>query len=388
MKLDKRVWIIFVIQVTEVLGFSLILPFLPYYAQEYGASPLTVGMMLTVFSLFQFISSPIMGRLSDSYGRRPLLILSQISTMLSFIVLGFANSLFLIFFSRIIDGMLGSNFTIAQAYLSDISTKKDRSKIFGISGAAFGVGFMIGPAIGGYLSQFSYSLPAFVAAGIAGLSIVLTYFFLPETVKKTKLKLSEVKIIDINQFKRYFSNSKIFQKMQQFFLYILAHVTWTSSIAIYLRITMDLRVDYIGYLYAYIGLISIILRLKIIPWLVDRYEEVLLMKVAAVMIILSLLGIVMPLSIPLLLLLMTFFASGSGIIRPLMTGAISRAVSKKEQGAVLGVTNSLGSIAQIFGPMIGGALLISSAPKSLLVVSAMFMFWGFILMFNGVKKKS
>ncbi|MFH2118223.1 MAG: MFS transporter, partial [Candidatus Paceibacterota bacterium] len=171
---DRRLGIIFAIQVTEVLGFSLILPFLPFYALEYGATPFTVGMILTVFSLFQFISAPIMGSLSDTYGRRPLLLLSQFSTFVGFLVLGFANTLWLIFLSRAIDGLLGSNFTIAQAYISDITSTKNRSKAFGLSGAAFGFGFLIGPAIGGYLSRFGYSVPAYLAAGISLLSILLT----------------------------------------------------------------------------------------------------------------------------------------------------------------------------------------------------------------------
>ena len=153
---DKRFITIFVIQITEVLGFSLILPFLPYYATNLGASPFKVSLILSTFSLFQFFSAPIMGRLSDSYGRRPLLIISQLSTFISFLVLGFSNSLFWIFTSRIIDGLLGSNFSIAQAYLSDISAEEDRSKVFGYSGVAFGLGFLVGPAIGGFLSQFGY----------------------------------------------------------------------------------------------------------------------------------------------------------------------------------------------------------------------------------------
>src|SRR3989338_11650564 len=130
MKFSKEYSIIFVIMITEVLGFSLILPFMPFFAERFGASPLTIGLILTSYSLFQFISAPIMGKLSDHYGRKPMLILSQISTCIGYIILGLANSVWMIFLSRIVDGILGSNFTIAQAYLSDISTKKNRTKAF------------------------------------------------------------------------------------------------------------------------------------------------------------------------------------------------------------------------------------------------------------------
>mgnify|MGYP000595605339 FL=1 len=182
MKLDRKLLIILLIQITEVLGFSLILPFLPFYAQSLGASPLMVSLILSLFSLLQFISAPILGRLSDVFGRKPLLIASQVSTFISFLVLGRATTLGMIFLSRAIDGALGSNYTIAQAYISDISSKKDRSKAFGISGMAFGFGFLIGPAIGGYLSRFGFSVPAFVAAGIALVTIVLIGMLKPEVI--------------------------------------------------------------------------------------------------------------------------------------------------------------------------------------------------------------
>ena len=183
MKWTKQHWIILLILLTEVLGFSLILPFLPFYAQEMGASAFQVGLLLTVFSFFQFIAAPIAGRLSDIYGRKPLLIISQLSTTISFVILALSNQLWMLFASRIVDGLFGSNGTIAQAYLSDISNKKNRSQAFGLSGVAFGLGFMVGPLLGGTLSQINYAVPAYLAASMSFISILLTVFLLPETVK-------------------------------------------------------------------------------------------------------------------------------------------------------------------------------------------------------------
>jgi len=155
-----------------------------------------------------------MGRLSDRYGRKPLLIISQISTLIGFVVLGFADSLCLIFLSRAIDGLFGSNFTIAQAYLSDTSTKKDRSKIFAISGIAFSVGFLIGPAIGGYLSRFNYGLAAFLAAAISLVTILLTIFLLKETVTvKKQFKFNFNQIINLKAFSTYFTTPKLRPKL-------------------------------------------------------------------------------------------------------------------------------------------------------------------------------
>ncbi len=380
-KLDRRLMIVFLIQVTEVLGFSLILPFLPFYAQTYGASPFIIGLLLTCFSLFQFITSPIMGKLSDAYGRRPLLIISQLSTTLSFIVLAFSNSLWLIFLSRSIDGILGSNFTIAQAYISDITTQQDRSKAFGLSGAAFGIGFLIGPAIGGYLSQFSFALPALLAAGISAISILLTYFFLPETVTKTHQKFSfkEVKILDPTPFKKYLFTQQTSSALWQFFFYSLAHVTWTANFAVYGAMKLDLTAKVTGYILAYIGLISIILRMKIIPKLIDLFTEEKLIFWGMISIIFGLLLAPLFKTLTPFFALMTFFSFGTGLTRPLLNGAISRKAPENEQGAIMGVANSLGSLSQIIGPILGGILLSTSFPEGMLIVAAGIMLLGLFI---------
>lgn len=384
--MDRRLAIVFLIQVTEVLGFSLILPFLPFYAQQYGASPFVIGLILTCFSFFQFLSSPIMGKLSDSYGRRPLLIISQLSTTLSFVVLGLSNSLWMIFLSRAIDGILGSNHTIAQAYIGDITTSKNRSKAFGISGASFGIGFLIGPAIGGYLSQFSYALPAFLAAGVSVLSIVLTYFFLPETVTKTKEKFSlrKVKILDKTPFKKYLFAGKTSQGLWQYFTYLLAHAVWTTTFAVYGEMKLGFTAEITGYLLAYIGLITIILRMKVIPKLIDRWAEERLIFVGMSSVIFGLILVPLFDTLPPVLGLMTFFSLGTGITRPLLLGSISRKTSEKEQGAVMGIASSLASLSQIFGPIVGGLLLSTKYPESLLFTSAGIAIVGLIMFLRQV----
>ena len=374
MKLKREHFIILIIQITEVLGFSLILPFLPLYASELGATPLVVGLIPASFSLFQLFSAPIMGRLSDTYGRKPLLILSQLSTFISFIVLGFAHSLWLIFLSRAIDGLLGSNFTIAQAYLSDTSTKKDRSKVFAISGVAFSVGFLIGPAIGGYLSRFNYSLASFLAAFISLISIFLTYFFLKETVTvKKQFKFSFSQIIDTSAFSKYFSDSTIRSKLLEFFSFISTHAVWTGSMPLYASIKFGFGADLIGYGLAYVGFINIILRTILFKFFISKFGEknmkiIGLFSVFASFILLSLLN-----NSWLLLLVFTLFAFGGSFVRPVLTADISRSVSRQEQGAILGVSSSLQSISQVLGPILGGFLLTNFTPNSLGYASAIIL---------------
>ncbi len=389
--LDRRLWIIFVIQVTEILGFSLILPFLPFYAQEYGASPLVIGLILTVFSLFQFVSAPILGSLSDSYGRRPMLMLSQLSTFVSFVVLGFANSLLWIFISRAIDGLLGSNLTTAQAYISDITQEKDRNRAFNLSSIAFSVGFLIGPAIGGYLSRFGYAVPALVAAGIALISIALTYFYLPETVKdkkRTPFEISELKIFNLSKFTQYLKIEELKIVLWQFFLFSLAHVVWTSNFALYGDRKFGMTADTIGFMLAYVGFINIILRAGVVPKLLDKYSD---RSLNIMGIFLIIIGLVIP---PFLtvswsfLIVITILSLGIGISRPVLNGIISKVAPKNEQGAVMGVANSLGSMAQIVGPVFGGWLLSVSFPDSLMLVAAVIMAISLVLVLQEPAKKT
>ena len=386
MKFKKELIIIFIIQITEVLGFSLILPFLPFYAEDLGASPFVVGLILTSFSLFQFISAPIMGRLSDHYGRKPLLIFSQLSTFLSFIILGLAGSLKMIFLSRIVDGLLGSNFTIAQAYLSDISTKKQRSRIFGLSGMAFGLGFLVGPAIGGFLSQFSYSIPAFLAAGVSFITILTTLIFLPETVKRKKGVKLDLEIFNISQFKKYFSKPKIAHQLWVFFSFILTHALWVSTFALYAKRQLNLNSSDIGYMLAYIGLITIVLRGFLLGKIINFFGEKRLKVIGMFLVIIGLLFSAVVTNWWMFLIVMTFFAVGNGFSRPLLTAGISRSVSGQEQGAILGVSNSLESLSRIIGPLAGGLIINYFPPGALGLIAALVMTTGLIFMLKNQKQ--
>ncbi len=377
--------VIFMIKITEVLGFSLILPFLPFYAQNLGASPSQVGLVLATFSLFQFISAPIMGKLSDSYGRIPLLMLSQLSTLISFIVLGFANSLWLLFLSRIIDGLLGSNFTITQAYLSDITPQKERTKIFSLTGIAFSIGFFIGPALGGYLAQFSYSLPAFLAAGMAAVTILTTYLYLPETVVKSKKFIWSWDIFKLKQFSLLKGSPQISLPLWEFFSYVMTHGLWTSSFALYAERQLNFGPKEIGYIFTTIGIVSIFIKGLILPKLLQLISENKLRIIGATSIIMALLFTPLIQSGQLLTLATVLFAFGASLLRPSLTAHISKQAAAEKQGEIMGITDSLGSVAHIIGPLGGGFLIQNFFPGSLGLVAAATMTVGLILMI--VEKK-
>jgi len=163
---SKRLFSIILVVFIDLLGFSLILPLLPYYAETFAANSFVTGLLVASYAAAQLIGAPVLGRLSDRFGRRPLLLASVFGTFVGFILLGVANTLWMLFAARIIDGFTGGNLSIAQAYISDVTDAKNRSKGLGMIGAAFGLGFIIGPAAGGFLSQWGYHVPALVAASI------------------------------------------------------------------------------------------------------------------------------------------------------------------------------------------------------------------------------
>src|SRR6202451_4177129 len=173
---------IFLIVAVDVLGLTIMIPLLPFYAEKLGASPFQVGWLVGAYAACQLVSGPLLGRLSDSTGRKPLLLVSQAGTFIGFIITAFAPNLLILFLARMIDGATAGNLSLAQAYISDITKPEDRAKSFGVIGIAFGIGFLIGPAVSGILAKSNYQYPVFAAAGLSALSIVATAVLLPKAV--------------------------------------------------------------------------------------------------------------------------------------------------------------------------------------------------------------
>ncbi|MGH8639965.1 MAG: MFS transporter, partial [Burkholderiales bacterium] len=182
--MSRPLLVIFLTIFVNLVGFGIIIPLLPFYAETFGASPFVIGLLFASFSLSQLIASPILGELSDRWGRRPVLIVSLIGTAISFALLAVAQSLVMLFAARIVDGLSGGNITTARAYIADVTPEEDRPRAFGLLGAAFGLGFIVGPALGGALSEISYAAPIWAAAAITVVATVLAWIWLPETVHR------------------------------------------------------------------------------------------------------------------------------------------------------------------------------------------------------------
>lgn len=365
---------IFLVVAVDVFGFTLVMPLLPFYAEHLGASPLVVGLLAAAFAVCQFVAGPILGRFSDRIGRRPVLLLSQVGTFIGFIVMGFSTTLLVLFIARIIDGVTAGNLSIAQAYISDVTKPEERTKAFGMIGIAFGLGFLLGPAISGFLSKFGFQWPAFAAAFLSLTSILCTWFLLPEV--KPHVDPNARRIGRIEQIRSFFQRPLPRVRLLQFFCFTLSFSTLIGGMALYLERQFHYDAEHTGYVYAFSGLIGAAIQGGLLGRLVKRNGEQRLSAIGFISMAIGygLLGWTFGL-IP-LLVIVVFGSFGSAVSRPALTTLLTQSVARAEQGAALGVSQSLQSIAQILGPLIAGWLIEHALLKEYGLVAASFALLG------------
>jgi MFS family permease len=367
-KFNKALLPIFLIVAVDVMGMTLILPLLPFYAERYGATPQTVGLLVTTYALCQLIAGPLLGRLSDRHGRRPWLIVSQLGTFAGFLILGAARSLPWIFFSRFLDGITAGNLSLAQAYISDVTAPEERAKSFGVIGIAFGLGFLIGPAVSGFLAQYDYSYPAWAAACLSFTSVLCTWFLLPRVKPHADEDAAgpggkRLALLDWGQYAKYFRRPELGATLVEFFLFCAMFSLWISGFALFAerRFTVAggraFGPKEVGYLYAYSGLLGVIIQGGLLGRLVKRFGERALARAGFFSAAAGMAAIAFVARVPLLIPLFTAIAFGTGVLRPALTSLITRETDKREQGVVLGLAQSLNSIAQILAPLLAGFLI-------------------------------
>jgi MFS family permease len=358
---------IFLIVVVDILGMTLILPLLPFYAEEFGASPRQVGLLIATYAACQLVSGPLLGQLADRMGRKPLLLVSQVGTMLGFFVLGSATTLWVVFVSRAIDGMTAGNLSLAQAYVSDVTSRENRAKAFGVIGISFGIGFLIGPAISGYLSQFGHRYPIYAAQGLSALSILATATLLPKAPPQPSDGADgpggrRLALLSWGRYREYFARPELASLLYQFFAFSFAFAAFTSGFALFAerRLTWEGRpfgAKHVGYVFAYAGFLGILLQGGFIGRLVKRCGEARLARAgfAAMATSYGVLGLVR--NVPELLASATVGSFGQGALRPALTAQVTHNSRRDEQGMVLGITQSLMSVAQITAPPLTGFLI-------------------------------
>ena len=359
--------VIFTTVFIDLIGFGIVIPVLPFYAEGtiFNATPRTVGLLFASYSIMQLIFSPVLGSLSDKYGRRPVLLLSIIGTGIGFLIIGMAKTLLMLFVGRILDGITGGNISTAQAYIADITTKENRAKGMGLIGAAFGLGFIFGPAIGGILSQWGIHVPFFFAAALCFANAMLLYFTLPETV--TPDHPAKNLAAGGRSWRQVFASLKqprLAFVLVIYFLFIVAFSIMTTSFSLYTMFRFGYDAQHTGYLFAYVGLIAVIIQGGLIGRLVKRFGELPLVIFGAFCFAISLFAVpfVGPAAGGLGALLIGggVFSMGNSLATPALTSLASKSVGAEQQGVVLGVTQSTASLARAVGPSVA-ALLISSS---------------------------
>jgi DHA1 family tetracycline resistance protein-like MFS transporter len=361
--------VIFITVFIDLVGFGIVIPVLPHYVEgtKFNATPRMVGILFASYSVMQLIFSPVLGRLSDRYGRRPVLFFSLLGTSLGFFILGFATTLWMLFLGRIIDGITGGNISTAQAYIADITTPENRAKSMGLIGAAFGLGFTFGPAIGGILSQWGIGVPFFFAGGLALANAVLLYFTLPETVTPDHPARVSAATGRWSQLADAVRQPRLAYVLAIYFLFVVAFSIMTTAFALFTMFRFGYDAEHNGYFFMYVGIIGALIQGGLIGRLVRMFGEMPLVIVGALLFTASLFA--MPLTGPqtgigLLLLVGATFAVGNSLATPSLQTLASRSAGRGEQGGVLGVTQSVASLARTIGPTLAAFLIHSAIATS------------------------
>ncbi|MCW4009839.1 MAG: MFS transporter [Candidatus Bathyarchaeota archaeon] len=344
----------------DMTGFGMVIPLLPFYAATFQVGAFWIGVLTAAFCLMQFIFSPILGQLSDRMGRKPVLLLSILVSSASFTLFTLSNSFFLLLLSRIIAG-IATEGAVAQAYIVDITNEKERTKGLGRVSAAHGAGLIIGPAIGGSLSIFGFWAPGITAVALTLLNLLFVFFFLPESIGQKHPPQRKTVVLDYfvglpRKIVDLISRPLIGYVLTIFFLQGIAHSTIPVILPLLGASFFGFGAVEMSYLFIYIGFTEIILQGFLIGKISRRFDDVKLIAVGALLMMLGMLFVSLSPNFLLFILSVTLVACGIGILMTVVRSFISKRSLASEQGSIMGITNSVLSIATIFGPLIGGFL--------------------------------
>jgi multidrug resistance protein len=346
--------VIFLTVFIDLLGFGIIIPLLPFYAEHFGASALMVGLLSTSFSLMQFLFAPFWGRLSDRIGRRPVILIGLMGSAVSYALFALAASLPALFFARCLAGIAGANVSTAQAFIADVTTPENRAKGMGMIGAAFGLGFIFGPAIGGFLSHWGYAAPAWFAAAVSLANFGLAIVLLPESSPDAAERVARAAAGRVDTFRRAMTRRHLPQVLLVYFLVLTAFAAFEATFALYAERQFAFTAVTIGYMFAWVGVVLATVQGMLVGRVVKRIGEARLVPLAVAVISSALVLIAFAGSVPALAAATGLLALGMGFNSPSMLSAISQLAHPADRGSTLGVSQSLGSLARILGPAWGG----------------------------------
>ncbi len=343
----------------DLVAFGMILPVLPHYATHFGASPKLVTLLSTTFSAAQFVMSPVLGRVSDRYGRRRVMLLSVSGSIAAMLVLTFAGSLVMVFAARLISGMCNANISTAHAYVADRVVPTQRAKYMGIMGSAIGLGFIFGPTLGGLLAtDVDPSRPFLFAAGLGAINLLMAWKWLPESLPRaTSIDHAGPAIAGEQAGRRAFSlRTPLFWLILTNFGFFFAFAAMESSFALYTHARFVWGAKETGYFFTYVGVVIALFQGLVVGWSVKHLGERRTLYVGMVLLSLGLLQCAFATQWFVLVGAGLCIAGGNGLINPSIGALVSRNVSARQQGTAMGLSQSAASLARITGPILAGLL--------------------------------
>ena len=352
--MSRPLLIIFLTIFVNLVGFGIIVPLLPFYAETFGASPFVIGLLFAVFSLSQLFASPVLGDWSDRFGRRPVLIFSLAGTVVSFVMMAMAHSIALLFVARIVDGLSGGNISTARAYVADITEPKDRARAYGLIGAAFGLGFIVGPALSGILAaKISYTAPIWAAAGITAVAMVMAWLWLPETVHRAQAGTG----MPFRNLAAMLRRPNLRRILLVDFVYWFAFSIFQTTFGLFAAGRFGFDAARTGYFFAAFGVLGAIVQGAMIRPIVRRLGDKPTFLLGLVCGAVGLVAATLAHSVALFAAALVPLALGIGFGHPTMSSLVSRAARGSEQGRVQGAASALESLGRTLGPVWGSASL-------------------------------
>ncbi len=349
--------VLFMAVLVDMIGFGIVIPVLPFYATSFGASPFEVTALFAAYSAMQMVATPIWGRISDRRGRRPLLVAGLFASAVSHLIFGLANSVALLFASRMAAGAAGGTISVAHAYIADTTTAEDRAHYMGLVGAAAGLGVMIGPAIGGFVSRWGLGIPGFVAAALAAVNGVAAFFLLAESRPAHQVGRAPTgRTATLRGWVSTMTSAPISLLMVVYFLAISAFTGMTALLALYTEARFGMDAADMGIIFTLAGGATVVVRGLLLGRLVRRFGERAVVRGGAVALLASLAGLPLIPNGWWVGVIVVLYAFGAGTLFPTLATLVSFATDADSQGAVLGGSQVVGGLGRVTGPMWFGLL--------------------------------